>query len=77
MSKAEAPLEVGGPWGCGNDMLGAGLSYQGIWGWCWVERWATGRWETEATPLDISEEEPLEVVYEATLDLVGERERMW
>ena len=41
-----------------------------------MERWAAGRWEAEATPLEIGEEAHLEVVAEAPLDLVGKRERM-
>ena len=42
-----------------------------------VERWAAGRWEAEATPLEFGEEAPLEVVVEAPLELEGGRERMW
>ena len=42
-----------------------------------MERWSAGRWEAEATPLDIGKEAPLDVVAEAPLELVGERERMW
>ena len=41
-----------------------------------MERWAAGRWEAEATPLEIGEEAPLEVVAEAPLELVWEQERM-
>ena len=77
VSKAEAPLEVVSPWGCGYYISGAGLADLGIWRWCWVERWAAGRWEAEATPLEIGEEAPLEVVAEAPFELVRERERMW
>ena len=82
VSKAEAPLEVGAPWGCGDGMSGAVLADRGIWRWCWleqgvaVERGAAGWWEAEATPLDIGKEAPLEVVAEAPLELEGERERM-
>ena len=74
--EAEAPLEVGAPWGWGYDMSLAGLADRGIWRWCWVEQWAAGRWVEGATTLEIGEEAPLEVVAEAPLELVGERERM-
>ena len=56
---------------------------RGIWRGCWaeqgeaMERGGGGRWEAEATPLDIREEAPLEVVSEAHLELEGEREQMW
>ena len=59
VSKAEAPLEVGAPWGLGYDMSGARLADWGIWRWGWVERWTSGRWEAEATPLEIGKEAPL------------------
>ena len=39
-------------------------------------RWASVRWEAEATPLDIGKEAPLEVIAESPLELVGDRERM-
>ena len=42
-----------------------------------MERWAAGRWEAEATPLEIGKEAPLEVVAEDPLELEGEKERMW
>ena len=77
VSKAEVSLEVGAPWGLGYDMSGEGFADRGIWRWCWVEWWAAGRWEVEATPLYIGKEAPLEVVAEAPLELEGERERMW
>ena len=41
-----------------------------------MEQGASGRWEVEATPLEIGEEAPLEVVAGSPLALVGERERM-
>ena len=69
--ESEAPLDVGAPWGWGYDMSGAGLADRGRWRWCWVERWAAGWWEAEATPLEIVEESPLEVVAEAPLEVVG------
>ena len=66
--EAEAPLEVGAPWGWGYDMSGAGLVDRGRWRWSWVEQEADGRWVAGATPL--------EVVVGAPLELAGERERM-
>ena len=76
LKEAEAPLEVGAPWGWGYDILGAGLADRERWRWCWVERWAAGRWEAEVTPSEIGKEAPSEVVAETPLELVGERERM-
>ena len=58
-------------------MLGAGLTARRILRWCWVdrgvavERGTAGRREAEATPLEISKEESLEVAAEYTLDLEG------
>ena len=77
VSEAEAPLDVGAPWGWGYDMSGAGLADGQIWRWCWVEQGSAGWWEVEATPLDIGKEASLEVVAEAPLDLEGGQERMW
>ena len=77
VSKTEAPLEFGAPWGWGYDMLEARLADRVKWRWCWVERWAAVRWEAEATPLDIGKESPLELVAEAPLELERGRERMW
>ena len=71
--EAEAPLEVGAPWGWGYGMSGEVLADRGVWMWCWVERGAARRLETDATPLEIGEEAPLEVVSEAPLKLEGER----
>ena len=69
-------LEVGAPSGWGYDILGSGLADRERWRWCWVERWAAGRWEAEVTPSEIGKEAPSEVVAETPLELVGERERM-
>ena len=71
VSEAEAPLEVGAPWGWGYDMSGAGLADRGIWRWCSVERWAAGRWEAEVIPLEIGKKALLEMVAESPLELVG------
>ena len=67
VSKAEAPLEVGAPWGWECGMSGAGSAVRGIARWCWVEqgvaveRGLVGWWAADAPPLEIVEEAPLEV----------------
>ena len=82
VSEAEAPFEVGAPWGWEYGMSGAGSAVRGIVRWCWVERGVAvergpaGWWAAEATPLDFGEEAPLEVAAEALLKLEGEWERM-
>ena len=67
VSEAEAPLEVGTPWGWEYGKLGVGSAVRGIARWCWVERGVAveqglvGWWAAEAPPLEINEGAPLEV----------------
>ena len=82
VSEAEAPLEVGAPWGWDYGMSGAGLAVWRIVRGCWVERgvaveWGLACWwAEEATPLEIGKEAPLEVAAEALLGMEGDWELM-
>ena len=80
VSEAEAPLEVGDPWGWECGMSGAVSAVRGIARWCWEERVMAvelvGWWSAEAPPLEIGGEAPLEVDTEALLELEGDWERV-